>query len=144
MRALKNNLKLNHSNNGFDVQGSEWFLWLFKFRGAGHHKMRILSLFLHPHVTSNLCECISSSAHKRRYFEESLKPIEIHDMKTKPFLFFLCVLLEKNSNRFTTTWGGMNDSRLTFWNLQTAGMQEQVSEEYVTQQAAYLDLQPLL
>jgi len=34
-------------------------------------KMKILSLFTHPQVVSNLYEFLSSREHKRRYFEEN-------------------------------------------------------------------------
>jgi len=39
-------------------------------KGIVHPKMKILSLFPHPHVVPNLYECLCSVEHRGRYFEE--------------------------------------------------------------------------
>jgi len=40
------------------------------FKGLVHPKMKILSVFTHPHVVPNLCVFICSAEHKGRYMEK--------------------------------------------------------------------------
>jgi len=42
-----------------------------QIKGLVHPKMKILSVFTHPHVVPNLYAFICSAEHKGRYLEES-------------------------------------------------------------------------
>ncbi len=48
--------------------------WYKMLKGAVHPKMKILSLFIHLKLVTNLYECLCSAEHKGRYFEESVWP----------------------------------------------------------------------
>jgi len=57
-------------------------------QGLFHPKMKILSVFTHPHVVPNLYVFICSAEHKGRYLEECLLlikqisfPIDFHSRK---------------------------------------------------------------
>jgi len=48
------------------------------FKWIVHPKMKILSSFTHLHVVPNQSEFLSSVEHKRRYFEECWKAIDLY------------------------------------------------------------------
>ncbi len=96
--------------------------------------MKILSSFTHPQVVSNLYECVCSAEHKGRYSEEWGKQSSSGAPLTSIVLFFpamevngapkqrdynlsskyvpLCSAEQRNSYRFGTTWGWVNDDRI--------------------------------
>ncbi len=96
-------------------------------KGTVHPKMKILSSFTHPQVVPNLYEFLCSAEHKGRYFEERLfwGTIDFHCTKKNTMevngapelLCFphsskylpLCSAEQRNSYRFGTTWGWVND-----------------------------------
>jgi len=46
-------------------------------KGLVHPKMKILSVFTHPHVVPNLCVFICSAEHKGRYLEECFNQTDL-------------------------------------------------------------------
>ncbi len=96
--------------------------------------MKILSSFTHPQVVPNLYECLCSAEHKGRYSEECGKQSSSGAPLTSIVFFFptmevngapkqpgsklsskylpLCSAEQRNSYRFGTTWGGVNDDRI--------------------------------
>ncbi len=99
-------------------------------KGIVHPKMKILSSFTHPQVVPNLYECLCSAEHKGRYSEECGKQSSSGAPLTCIVFFFLLwksmvpqkqpgykllqniFLEQRNSYRFGTTWGGVNDDRI--------------------------------
>ncbi len=91
--------------------------------------MKILSSFTHPQVVPNLYECLCSAEHKGRYSEERGKQsssgapvfffptLEVNgapkqpDYKLPSEYLPLCSTEQRNSYRFGTTWGWVNDDR---------------------------------
>jgi len=96
--------------------------------------MKMLSSFTHPYVVANLYEFFSPAEHKEIYFEEWLEPnsslapltsrVETKntmEVNGAPQLFGsnrsskyipLCSAEVRNSYRFATTWGWVNDDRI--------------------------------
>ncbi len=96
-------------------------------------KMKILSSFTHPQVVPNLYECLCSAEHTGRYSEECGKQSSSGAPLTSIVLFFptmevngapkqpgyklsskylpLCLAEHRNSYRFGTTWGWVNDDK---------------------------------
>jgi len=50
---------------------------MLHFKGLVHPKMKILSVFTHPHVVPNLYVFICSAEHKGRYLEECFNPTDL-------------------------------------------------------------------
>jgi len=50
---------------------------LNRLKGLVHPKMKILSLFTHPHVVPNLYVFICSAEHKGRYLEECFNQTDL-------------------------------------------------------------------
>jgi len=48
------------------------------FKGLLHPKMKILSVFTHPHVVSNIYVFICSAEHKGRYLEECINQTHLN------------------------------------------------------------------
>ncbi len=104
---------------------------LQNIKGIVHPKMKILSSFTHPQVVPNLYECVCSAEHKGRYSEECGKQSSSGAPLTSIVFFFptmevngapkqpgyklsskylpLCSAEQRNSYRFGTTWGWVND-----------------------------------
>ncbi len=89
--------------------------------------MNILSSFTHPQVVPNLYECLCSAEHKGRYSEECGKQsssgyffptMEVNGASKQPGYklsskyFHFCSAEQRNSYRFGTTWGWVNDDRI--------------------------------
>ncbi len=96
--------------------------------------MKIVSSFTHPQVVPNLYECLCSAEHKGRYSEECGKQSSSGAPLTSIVIFFpimevngapkqpgyklsseylpLCSAEQRNSYRFGTTWGWVNDDRI--------------------------------
>ncbi len=96
--------------------------------------MKILSSFTHPQVVPNLYECLCSAEHKGRYSEECGKQsssgapltsivffvptMEVNGAPKQPGYKLsskylpLCSAEQRNSYRFGTTWGWVNDDRI--------------------------------
>ncbi len=96
--------------------------------------MKILSSFTHPQVDPNLYEFVCSAEHKGRYSEECGKQSSSGAPLTNIVFFFsymevngapkqpgyklsskylpLCSAEQRNSYRFGTTWGWVNDDRI--------------------------------
>ncbi len=107
-----------------------------RLKGIVHPKMKILSSFTHPQVVPNLYECVCSAEHKGRYSEECGKQSSSGAPLTSIVFFFptmevngapkqpgyklpskyipLCSAEQRNSYRFGTTWGWVNDDRISF------------------------------
>ncbi len=105
-----------------------------RLKGIVHPKMKILSSFTHPQVVPNLYECVCSAEHKGRYSEECGKQSSSGAPLTSIVFFFptmevngapkqpgyklpskyipLCSAEQRNSYRFGTTWGWVNDDRI--------------------------------
>ncbi len=103
-------------------------------KGIVHPKMNILSSFTHPQVVPNLYECLCSAEHKGRYSEECGKQSSSGAPLTSMVFFFptmevngapkqpgyklsskylpLCSAEQRNSYRFGTTCGWVNDDRI--------------------------------
>ncbi len=103
-------------------------------KGIVHPKMKILSSFTHPQVVPNLYECLCSAEHKGRYSEECGKQSSSGAPLTSIVFFFptmevngapkqpgyklsskylpLCSAEQRNSYKFGTTWGWVNDDRI--------------------------------
>ncbi len=103
-------------------------------KGIVHPKMKILSSFTHPRVVPNLYECLCSAEHKGRYSEECGKQSSSGEPLTSIVFFFptmevngapkqlgyklsskylpLCSAEQRNSYRFGTTRGWVNDDRI--------------------------------
>ncbi len=102
-------------------------------KGIVHPKMKILSSFTHPQVVPNLYECVCSAEHKGRYSEECGKQsssgapltsivffptMEVNGAPKQPGYKLsskylpLCSAEQRNSYRFGTTWGWVNDDRI--------------------------------
>ncbi len=104
-------------------------------KGIVHPKMKILSSFTHPQVVPNLYECLCSAEHKGRYSEECGKQsssgapltsfhsicfptMEVNGATKQPGYKLsskylpLCSAEQRNSYRFGTTWGWVNDDRI--------------------------------
>ncbi len=100
-------------------------------KGIVHPKMKIISSFTHPQVVPNLYECLCSAEHKGRYSEECGKQSSSGAPLTSIVYFFLvngapkqlsyklsskclplCLAEQRNSYRFGTTWGWVNDDRI--------------------------------
>ncbi len=103
-------------------------------KGIVHPKMIILSSFTHPQVVPNLYECVCSAEHKGRYSEECGKQsssgapltsivyifstMEVNGAPKQPGYKLsskylpLCSAEQRNSYRFGTTWGWVNDDRI--------------------------------
>ncbi len=99
-----------------------------------HPRKKILSSFTHPQVIPNLYECLCSAEHKGRYSEECGKQSSSGASLTCIVFFFptmevngapkqlgyklsskylpLCSAEQRNSYRFGTTWGWVNDDRI--------------------------------
>ncbi len=108
-------------------------------KGIVHPKMKILSSFTHPQVVPNLYECLCSAEHKGRYSEECGKQSSSGAPLTSMVFFFptmevngapkqpgyklsskylrLCLAEQRNSYRFGTTWGWVNDDRIFGWTI---------------------------
>ncbi len=106
----------------------------FSLKGIVHPKMKILSSFTHPQLVPNLYECLCSAEHKGRYSEECGKQSSSGAPLTSIVFFFptmevngapkqpgyklsskylpLCSAEQRNSYRFGTTWGWVNDDRI--------------------------------
>jgi len=55
-----------------------WFTKINQLKGLVHPKIKILSVFTHPHdVVPNLCVFISSAEHKGRYLEECFNQTDL-------------------------------------------------------------------
>jgi len=100
-------------------------------KGIVHPKMKILSSFTYPQVVANLYEFLYSAEHKWRYFEEWLEPNSClapltsivekkkyygsqlcqSSIRSSKYLH-LCSAEERNSKRFATAWGWVNDDRI--------------------------------
>ncbi len=116
------------------------FFIFFALKGIVHPKMKILSSFTHPQVVPNLYECLCSAEHKGRYSEECGKQSSSGAPLTSIVFFFLlwktmvpqnslitnflqniflCVQQkQRNSYRFGTTWGWVNDRIFIFgWTI---------------------------
>ncbi len=98
--------------------------------------MKILS-FTHPEVVPNLYECLCSALHTGRYSEECGKQsssgapltcivfyfptMEVEGALKQPGYklfskyFPLCSAEQRNSCRFWTTWGRVNDDRISIF-----------------------------
>ncbi len=96
--------------------------------------MKILSSFTHPQIVPNLYECVCSAEHKWRYFEECGKQSSSGSPLTSIVFFFptmkvndapkqldyklssnslpLRLSQQRNSYRFGTIWGWVNDDRI--------------------------------
>ncbi len=98
--------------------------------------MKILSSFTHPQVVPNLNECVCSAEHKGRYSEECGKLSSSGAPLTSIVFFFLlwksmvpqnslitnflplCSAEQRNSFRFGSTWGWVNDRIFIFgWTI---------------------------
>ncbi len=99
-----------------------------------HPRINILSSFTHPQVVPNLCECLCSTEHKGRCSEECVKQSSSGAPLTSRVFFFptmevngapkqlvytlsskylpLCSTEQRNSHRFGTSWGWVNDDRM--------------------------------
>ncbi len=108
-----------------------------RLKGIVHPKMKMLSLFTHPYVIPNLYECLCSAEHKGRYFKECGKQqfwgtiffhsiicptMEVNGAPKQPCYKFSskylpsCLSEQRNSYRFGTPWGWVNDDRIfIFW-----------------------------
>ncbi len=108
-------------------------------KGIVHPKMKMLSSFTHPQVVPNLYECVCSAEHKGRYSEEcGIESSSGAPLTSMVYIFFptmevngapkqpdyklsskflpLCSAEQRNSYRFRTTWGWVNDDRIfIFW-----------------------------
>jgi len=106
------------------------------FKGIVHLKKKFISSCTHPQVVSNVYEFLSSAEHKWRYFEECQEPnswthwfpyettISYYGSQWRPSTVwlptffkispFFCSAEERNSYRFETTWGWVNDDRIFF------------------------------
>ncbi len=107
-------------------------------KGIVHPKVKMLSSFTHPQVVPNLYKCLCSVEHKGRYSGECWK----QSSSGAPFLWFFfllevnsalkqpgykltskylpwCLAEQRNSYKFGTTWGWVNDDSIfTFgWSL---------------------------
>jgi len=49
----------------------------YYFKGLGYPKMKILSVFTHPHVVPNLYVFICSAEHRGRYLEECFNQTDL-------------------------------------------------------------------
>ncbi len=112
------------------------FILFFLFKGIVHPKMKIMSLFTHPQVVSNLYECIFSAEQQRKIFwrmwetEQFWGTIDFHS------IFFLLwksmvpqnslvtnflqniVLCVQQNKEFIQVWNYLwrvNDDRISFW-----------------------------
>jgi len=56
---------------------SNVFLDDSRFKGLVHPKMKILSVFTHPHAVPNLYVFICSAEHKERYLEECFNQTDL-------------------------------------------------------------------
>ncbi len=99
-------------------------------KGIVHPKMKILSSFTHPQVVPNLYEFLCSAEHKGRYSEECGKQSSSVAPLTSIVFFFyyrsqwcpktawlqtffkISSAEQRNSYRFGTTWGWVNDDRI--------------------------------
>jgi len=97
-------------------------------KGILHPKIKILSSFTHPQVVANLYEFLYSAEHKGRYFEERLEPNSLFgtiDFHSRTNYYYgsqcsnrsskyipLSSAGERNSHRFATTWGWVNDDSI--------------------------------
>ncbi len=132
---------LNHSSTGtkpfacLNVSCST-----IDLKGIVHPKIKILSSFTHPQVVPNLYECVCSAEHKGRYSEECGKQsssgapltsivfffptMEVNgapkqpDYKLSSKYLLLCSAEQRNSYRFGTNWGWVNDRIFIFgWTI---------------------------
>ncbi len=118
-----------------------YFIFIFfALKGIVHPKMKILSSFTHPQVVPNLYECVCSAEHKGRYSEECGKQSSSGAPLTSIVFFFptmedngapkqpdyklsseylpLCSAEQRNSYRFGTAWGWVNDRIFIFgWTI---------------------------
>ncbi len=107
---------------------------LTAIKGIVHPKVKILSSFTYPQVVPNLYECLCSAEHKGRYSEECGKQSSSGAPLTSIVFIFptmevngapkqsgyklsskylpLCSAEQRNSYRFGTTWGWVNDDRI--------------------------------
>jgi len=107
----------------------------FSLKEILHPKMKMLSSFTSHQVVANLYGFLSSAEHEGRYFEERLKPNSClapltsivekkkyygsqwcqNSNRSSRYLP-LCSAEERNSNKFATTWGWLNDDSIfIFW-----------------------------
>ncbi len=120
-----------------------------QLKGIVHPKMKILSSFTHPQVVPNLYECLCSAEHKGRYSEECGKQsssgapltsivffpptMEVNGAPKQPGYKLsseylpLCSAEQRNSYRFGTTWGWVNDDRIFIfgWTIPLSGVMEE-------------------